>query len=170
MNAVDPSDNDFPKPAAGDEPDFHNFPLDRPPYSRIIYSWLELSDNNLDRLEQEDFAGIKQWLEVEAQSGFAWQRGSDLAAIVQQRAPEGLRPITTVLVGLFSALVVGGSAMLALEGRNPVAVGVGGVVAGGAAVAANLGAARYLKHLTIRHNTLQALAQLQAAQLETAPE
>jgi len=142
--------------------ELQDWSLEREVYSRMIQTcqWA-LAENGEDRLDTADQAGLRFWVEVEAKGEVAWQRGQDLAILARHRAPEALQPITMAVAALFSGLVVGGSAMQALEGRSALAVGVGGVAAGGAAVAANLGASRYLKHRTMQHHTRQFLAQLE---------
>ena len=131
--------------------------LEAAKYLAMVQSWPQiLAKSGEDRLDTPDRVEIVQQIAVVSQSEVAWQRGHEIALLAKRRAPEPLRLVTMAVAALFSGLVVGGSAMQALEGRNALAVGVGG-----AAVAANLGASRYLKHRTMQHHTQQFLAQLE---------
>jgi hypothetical protein len=157
-NLYNPADN-TPSTEAMDLQPWH---LEREIFSRQIQAcFLMLAEGGEERLDTADSAVLQQFAKPLSKSDLAWQRGNDLVLLAKHRAPEALRPITMAVAALFSSIVVGGSAMQALEGRSALAVGVGGVAAGGAAVAANLGAARYLKHCTMRHHTQQFLAQLE---------
>lgn len=131
--------------------------LEAAKYLAMVQSWPQiLAKSGEDRLDTPDRVEIVQQIAVVSQSEVAWQRGHEIALLAKRRAPEPLRLVTMAVAALFSGLVVGGSAMQALEGRNALAVGVGG-----AAVAANLGASRYLKHRTMQHHTRHFLAQLE---------
>ena len=142
--------------------DLANPDLEAAKYLAMVQSWPQiLAKSGEDRLDTPDRVEIVQQIAVVSQSEVAWQRGHEIALLAKRRAPEPLRLVTMAVAALFSGLVVGGSAMQALEGRSALAVGVGGVAAGGAAVAANLGASRYLKHRTMQHHTQQFLAQLE---------
>lgn len=137
--------------------DLANPDLEAAKYLAMVQSWPQiLAKSGEDRLDTPDRVEIVQQIAVVSQSEVAWQRGHEIALLAKRRAPEPLRLVTMAVAALFSGLVVGGSAMQALEGRNALAVGVGG-----AAVAANLGASRYLKHRTMQHHTQQFLAQLE---------
>lgn len=100
--------------------------LEAAKYLAMVQSWPQiLAKSGEDRLDTPDRVEIVQQIAVVSQSEVAWQRGHEIALLAKRRAPEPLRLVTMAVAALFSGLVVGGSAMQALEGRNALAVGWG---------------------------------------------
>jgi len=144
--------------------DLHNPLLARLHYDTLTDSWKYTEQGVIHRIEGGDLAMMKSSLEQQAHTNLAFQRGDILAAIAATRWNPAIKHLLTGAVGVFGAIVIGGSVSSIVDstGRGPVAAAGGAIAGGVCAVLTDVYSSRYMMKRRMRYNSLQALDRIQA--------
>lgn len=149
----------------------HHLFLDRLPFVRNIVTWRHPNASVIARIEGNDRAEMKQWLEEHAQAELALQRVDHLGTIAATAWSPSVKHLLSIAVGLFGATLIGASVGMIVDstGRGPIAA-TGGALAGGAcAVLTERYASRSMMKRGMRLNSQQAVEQVET-ELADCPE